>query len=144
MKKLIVTLSLFVTLAVASVYAQSAANIMVNIPFDFGVGNTILPAGQYTVEPIRSSLGAELGSLLVIRSADGRARAMVQAMPIQVSAIQTQAKLVFNRYGGQYFLSEVWSSGRSVGHELLMSHVERELAKNGSRRQTALLIRHSR
>ena len=39
-------------------------------------------------------------------------------------------KLVFNRYGNTYFLSEVCDGYASIGMKLPMSHTERELAKS--------------
>ncbi len=46
------TLSLFVTLAVVSVHAQSDARLNVNIPFEFSARNKVLPVGEYTVGPL--------------------------------------------------------------------------------------------
>jgi hypothetical protein len=53
MKKQVLTgmtmLGLFLTLAVASVHAQSKTKIEATIPFDFTVGETKLQFGRYTV-----------------------------------------------------------------------------------------------
>lgn len=44
--------SLLLVMTVASVNAQSKRS-SINIPFNFNVGHKTLPAGEYTVEPIR-------------------------------------------------------------------------------------------
>jgi hypothetical protein len=41
----------------------------------------------------------------------------------------TKARLVFNKYGDTYFLSQVWSSGYAQGSALYQSKTERELAR---------------
>jgi len=46
-----------------------------------------------------------------------------------------QGTLVFNRYGNDYYLSEVWPAGGSTGRELLKSHTERELARKAQEPQ---------
>jgi hypothetical protein len=54
-----------------------------------------------------------------------------------------QGKLVFNRYGDRYFLSEIWTAGDTSGRTLLVSKVERELAltSHPQRVMLALLVR---
>ena len=48
---------------------------------------------------------------------------------VVANEIQTQSKLVFNRYGDHYFLSQVWTAGNSRGRQLLKSGREREMAQ---------------
>jgi hypothetical protein len=81
-------------------FAQSNG-IRANVPFDFTVSDKLLPAGTYTIH--RASSG-----LIEIRNHD---------KPIAVLTIGTQdgntsanaGKLVFHKYGDQYFLSEILS-----------------------------------
>jgi hypothetical protein len=50
-------------------------------------------------------------------------------------------KLIFNGYGGQYFLSQIWNAGDSIGQELIKSPVEIEMARNySSGQQIALRV----
>jgi len=127
--KTITILSLLLVLAVVSVNAQgrSESSIEGNIPFDFTVGDTKLPAGNYTLRriPMTSSFDR-----IVIRSADGRGDShTVMTMPNRTTEVQKESKLVFNRYGDQYFLSQVWMSGSDTGRDLFKSRNERNLAK---------------
>jgi len=117
-------LSLSVMLAVVAVSATPTGSIKAHIPFDFSVGNKTLPAGVYTVAPLTTP-----GALL-IRHEDGRAAAMVITQGVQAQQEQDQTKLVFHRYGDQYFLAEVWTAGASNVRELRRSRTERELVKS--------------
>ena len=58
------------------------------------------------------------------------ASALFTTMPVRANQTQEETKLVFHKYGDQYFLSQIWTPGGSTGRELLMPRLERELAKN--------------
>jgi len=125
----ITLLSLLLVLAAVSVNAQqlSENSIAVNIPFDFAVGETKLPAGNYTLRRLALTSSYDR---LVIQSADGRGETHTgMTRPNRVSEVQKQSKLVFNRYGDQYFLSQVWMAGSDTGRDLFQSRNERNLAK---------------
>jgi hypothetical protein len=127
--------TLFGMLAMPALYGQSDM-LVANIPFDFSVGKASLPHGEYNVKPMNQ------GSI-VIRSKDGRKG--VVAMTIATDSPKSLAvgKLVFNRYGDQYFLFKVLGPGSS-GKELLRSKTERELAKNISTPETIILAAKTR
>lgn len=107
---------------VATVQIARAQEAMVaNIPFAFTAGDKTLPAGEYRVEK------AANGSLtLMIRSTDGKEGMFVSSLPAVTSKPQTQSKLIFHRYGHQYFLSQVWVAGYSQGRQLHESAKEKE------------------
>jgi hypothetical protein len=48
---------------------------------------------------------------------------------VQANEIQRHSKLVFRRYGDEYFLREVWISGAMTGREFPMSRRERQVAQ---------------
>ncbi|MGH9844512.1 MAG: hypothetical protein ACREEM_37800 [Blastocatellia bacterium] len=126
--KIFSMLSLAVALAAVAVYANPASSpLKANIPFDFSVGDKTLPAGAYTVTPLT------MPGVLRIRSEDGRGRVLVQTQGLQARPDQDQTKLVFRRYGDQYFLAQVWTAGDSNVRELQKSRTERELVKNRSK-----------
>lgn len=127
MKKQVLTavalLSLLVTL-VMSGYASSG-RITVDIPFAFTAGKVTLPAGKYVVEQ-----PSVINNVRLIRSADGKAKTYLATMSNDTARMaQSNAKLVFNRYGDTYFLSQIWEAGSSVAHEVPKSAAERELLK---------------
>jgi hypothetical protein len=95
-------LGLFFVLAIASAQAQTPSRAEVNIPFDFSAGTAKLKAGVYTVKRMT-------GNALAIRSADGKTTALVNA-PLTLGSRDSKAgqRLVFNKYGDEYFLSQIW------------------------------------
>ena len=95
----------------------------VNIPFDFVAGNTQLPAGEYTVK-----VSAHTHSLILVSRKDSTASAFINTNAAVSSMPQPESKLIFNRYGNRYFLSQVWSEGNSQGRQLLKSTREKEIA----------------
>jgi hypothetical protein len=95
---MILAASLLVGTAMTAV-AQD--KVHVNVPFDFTVRGTTLPAGSYTITRVRE----DNPELLSIRSADGRQLlAFTTGMD---SSPATAGSLVFHRYGEAYYLSEV-------------------------------------
>ena len=132
-------LGLVLMLTTVSVCAQSERSKVTNIPFSFIVGQKTLPAGEYTVEPNRK----DSHNVWLVQSRDGRTSALFATMPVRASETQEQAKLIFHKYGAQYFLSEIWTPGGNSGRELRMPRLERELAKNAIERQTIVLANHS-
>lgn len=111
---------LLLTLVVAPVGARGAGRIVVNVPFDFTVGDKTLPAGEYFI--VRNTQLSAEG--LMIRSTDGRHGAFVLTKSVQAEDRQGASQLVFNRYGDHYFLSRVWASGQNNGRELFTSRAE--------------------
>jgi hypothetical protein len=99
--------------------AQSEA-MRVRIPFEFQVVETRLPAGTYLVE--------KRGEAIRLSDADGHSVAVV-AIPTANRAPQSDNLLIFNRYGQQYFLSEVLWMGYSTASGIIKSRTEIELAK---------------
>ncbi len=108
--------------AVASANGQSSRTVIATVPFEFKVGDKALPAGDYTLGTISDS-----SSALVIRNQDSNRAAVRLTMPIEVSKASDKGKLVFHRYGQNYFLSEVWSGGETTGRQLSKSKQERTI-----------------
>ena len=114
-------------LATASLVAEMQPRMTANIPFEFHVGNSMLPAGAYTVY-------AEPGSGLVwLRSADSKSSVTILAHAIQTLSTSRESKLIFNRYGDDYFLSRIWRAGSDTGNEIRKSRRETEVAATSRR-----------
>lgn len=116
-------LSLSLLMAVISVQAQSSARLEVNIPFEFQIGSRTLPAGEYSVKRLTQNS-------VLVRSRDGQLSAIAQT-PGTITANENgkQEKLVFNQYGKQYFLSQVWMARSGDGRALSESDAERQAAR---------------
>ena len=126
MKKQAYTVIAMIVLAgslAVSAKAQTNGRIalIANIPFQFSIGNKSLPAGEYTV---RSISDPSSNVLLRIQSRDGKTCAMLQTSTVEGKA-QERAKLVFHRYGNQYFFAQAWVDGDSTGLEPQKSRAER-------------------
>jgi hypothetical protein len=96
------------------------------------VGKMTLPAGEY-----RISTSASLASVQ-IQSVEGNISALSLANRVDVKGQDPESatKLVFNRYGDKYFLSEASNGYDSVGVRLPTSHEESELTRSAAVRTT--------
>jgi len=110
---------MFLALVCASLCAQTM-NLRATIPFAFRAGEKAMPAGEYT---IRHSAGA-----LILHNAGGPSVILLTNAASRPNAPRN-ARLNFNRYGEQYFLSSVWTSDSRDGREISKSRVEKELAR---------------
>ena len=131
MKKKIARLTMMGLLSVmamvGSAQAQSLSNRMrINIPFEFSVGDSKLPAGEYSIGRAQPSSGDTVLLISNVNHPDS-------VLPLTNSAQSLNSKdvdtLVFHRYGDQYFLYQVWPAGGTYGRELVKSHSERELRR---------------
>ena len=121
-KRILAMTSLLVLCTVAATQSARAQEpLAVNIPFAFTAGETTLPAGEYRVEKMDSN-----NAVLLIRCTEPRKAIMVTTIATGGGKQQEQSKLVFHRYGEQYFLSQVWNAGYNIGRELRISHPEKE------------------
>ena len=72
-------------------------------------------------------------------SAGHKSMAIIATFATQAPKYNEQGKLIFNRYGDNYFLSQVWPPG-VTGRGIAKSNREKELASNAgqSARETLL------
>jgi hypothetical protein len=115
----VVALSVIAALSIAG-FAGLGRNLEANIPFDFMVGGKKLPAGKYIVE------SDVIQNALAIRSFKTKQGVMSITQSFNVSA-GSKPRLIFHRYGDQYFLAKVVSE--TGGRELPKTKAEREAAK---------------
>jgi hypothetical protein len=114
---------------VGSAQAQSlAGTIKVNIPFDFQVADTKLPAGTYDVRRLPQSSN---DSVLMISNVHDGQTAVRLTISVQTPEPKDKGTLVFHRYGDQYFLFQVWPAGSETGRALPRSRSEREAKQKG-------------
>jgi hypothetical protein len=125
MKKQSILLAGLLALSIMAVtqVARAQESMIVNIPFAFTAGNVTLPAGEYRVQKLE-----QYSAVLLMNCRDARAATFVVANPAQTKELQSQSKLVFNRYDNLYFLSQVWTAGSSRGRQLRKSPKEKEMA----------------
>ena len=118
--KLLALVGLSLLLA-ASANAQSM--LKVTVPFEFIVDGQTLPAGDYMI-------GGLSAPTLAIQSADRNVNVMSLPHACESLNISETSKLVFHQYGGQYFLSQIWTESNNRGREYSKSAREKELARS--------------
>jgi hypothetical protein len=112
--------------AVASANAQLGNPIRAKIPFDFNVGNKKLPAGEYTFS--RPS-GFSDSKLMSVSSVEASTRMFQLTIGARVLTPKNESTLVFNKYGDQYFLEQIWSGGEQDGTQVPESRSERTIRR---------------
>jgi hypothetical protein len=133
--QVLTALTLVAWLMVPATQAQSIM-LKADIPFDFVVGDTQLRSGEYQVKQINS--GATL-----IQGKDAHSSVMILTTTAQAAKISDVGKLVFNRYGDQYFLSKIWAPSSDAGRQVVKSRFERELAQRLSNDGTTVIAAKS-
>jgi hypothetical protein len=66
-------------------------------------------------------------SVLTIKNQDSYRTVNRLTNTIHAAKASNKAKLVFHRYGQNYFLSEIWKGGESTGRQSLKSKQERTM-----------------
>ena len=121
---IVATLTLILPISIIG-FAGVSGRVSAEIPFDFFVGSKEFKAGRYTVS--RLSDGKSLDTL-IIRSAEDGESANFNVNNVYGKG-EPQAKLIFNRYGNQYFLAQIFDGESEQGSALGKSKAEREAAK---------------
>jgi hypothetical protein len=136
MKNVRILITTVLLLAAVSVYVQAQERplLTATVPFAFTVENSNLPAGAYTVSILPPY------NMIKVQSADGRKATMISAIPSRKLGESKQAKLVFHRFGNEYFLAQVWEQGSNVHRDLRSGNRARELARSGDRIQSATIF----
>lgn len=122
MKRFAFAAVLFAAFTSTLVQAQTV-DLRANIPFEFRVGQTELPAGEYVIHH-------QTPGVLIMRDQSGHNAALI---PFTVSEFRPpklqNGELEFNRYGETYFLAKLWAPGSQTGVALPKSPRERELTR---------------
>ena len=140
MKSARTLITLCLLLTAATLFAQTTPSqrlMTVNIPFAFSAEDHFLPEGEYlvlTVTPERS---------IRIVSIDGKHSAIVNTLPNYASSPSQNSRLVFHRYGNEYFLTQVWTAGQNVARDPLSSEKAMKIASGGAAPQTFTILAHA-
>ncbi|MEP7271504.1 MAG: hypothetical protein ABI882_08355 [Acidobacteriota bacterium] len=131
MTRTVLTVTLLVAAVATAGLAQSRTTMRAKIPFKFSVGSQLLPSGNYTV-------ARPGGSLVLIRADNGKGAAFTQSIGKQGRVESNQSKLVFRRYGDQYFLAQMWTKGEVSGLTFPVSSAEKKLSNSNLARNLAV------
>ena len=106
-------------------HAQIIGELQANIPFQFHVGNTKFPAGEYRIHVLDDS---DL-TTMEISSMDDSASALFQVREADTNSEPTKTELLFNKYGNRYFLAELFDQENSSGSKVAESRYEKRIDK---------------
>ena len=94
------------------------------VPFEFSVGEKVLPAGEYVVSGETQ--------LIRIQSKDRKQHVAVLPVGTRIGPRSaSEVRLKFRRYGDQYQLSQVWLDD-GIGRELKRQRTNSDIAQNYS------------
>lgn len=110
-----------------------AQGVRAQVPFDFIVGKQVLPAGAYRVFIERSFNGSKA---VLIQSEDRHITA-VNVTSVDENGSVDDNKLVFAKYGDQYFLHEVRCSAESRAVEFPISKLEKRASAREAQLQNS-------
>lgn len=129
-----VAATLVILMAGTRVQAQM---VEAKVPFDFHIQNKALPAGTYQISHAS-------GNAILIRSLDWRFQAFAPTYATD-PLLRGDGKLVFRKYGTQYFLREVLCSRGNINVAIPASKREKQVsveeARLGSSNQTVAALR---
>lgn len=121
----ITMVALMIVVGLSTTKAQTATRLIAHIPFEFSVGNRILPAGEYAVHCTNPASDLKV---LQLRSSDGRTNVLLRTSSV-IGKMEADAKLVFNRYGDHYFFAQAWLPAETIGMQASKSRSEKRLAR---------------
>lgn len=125
MKNVIVRTGYAIAIGVAilltTMTASAATVAEFQVPFQFFLGENLLPAGTYTVSVDTATNRFDMVST------EAAARVFLTRSTPRRNAGTETATLVFYRYGKTHVLRSVWKPGSSSGLSLPGSKIEREM-----------------
>ncbi len=100
-------------------------SVQATIPFDFAIGNNVLPAGHYRI-------AAQNHNLVQVSNRDYGTTSWVVALPGDLGG-RNDGKLVFDKYGDQYFLISASSSSADLSIVIPPSRMEKQIRSREAR-----------
>jgi hypothetical protein len=139
------TIAIMIVCGVFAIKGQAQTNVSptmrADVPFTFIVGDKTLPAGVYTVSILNPTSDRKT---LQIRSENGRVSAIVQTAGAN-AALARHPKLVFHRYGEQYFFAQAQLAGDSTSLAATKTRAERAMKralKHGDSSTVVAIVAH--
>jgi hypothetical protein len=120
--------------------AQIIGNLEVNIPFQFHVGSSKLPAGKYIIHMLDDS---DL-KVMEISSADGSTSALFNVQSAVANSASARNELIFNKYGNRYFLAELFDEDNPDGSRVVESRYEKRIDKASLEAQEHVTAYHKK
>lgn len=130
----LLTISLLLTAAMLFAQSESQWLMKVHIPYDFSVADQSFPPGVYNVYTVTAA------RIIRITNVDGKHTAIVNTQLNYNGAGSPNSRLVFNQYGSQYFLTQIWSAGEDLSRNLTPNPKAKKLADSGALPRTTTVV----
>jgi len=115
-------------LGTGTAMADITGQIDADIPFQFHIGNTTLPAGKYIFHMMN---GSDL-MIMTVRSADNKFGQEFLVRTALAPTIPKHSEIIFKRYGHEEFLRRFFQGGAQTGAAVdESSREESRLQKKG-------------
>jgi hypothetical protein len=134
-KKNLLSLAMSLAVLMSAAAQAQTTHMRVMVPFEFNAGSVALPAGEYEV----TALGTWGGTALSVHNVNSNAGSLVLSSSCRSQKPTADAKLVFYRYGKQYFLAEVWNRNSLAGSQIKINPRQTELAKTRLKDEVVLI-----
>jgi hypothetical protein len=108
--------------SVQNASAQVVDAIEFTTAFPFTVGNSMVPAGRYTITP-------DDDNPAILELTGGRAAVLFETRSAEAPKTPSKTEVVFKRYGDGYVLKDIWIDGENTGAETLAAEGERHHMK---------------
>jgi hypothetical protein len=122
MKKFITSVIITAGLVIASAgtaAAQIVTPMKFTTTFPFMIGNTMLPAGAYTVSPVGDDS-------YLMKLSNGRQSVLILTEGDRPKSAPRTDEIIFTRRGDTYRLREIWDAGSQTGVAAIPSRTEHE------------------
>ncbi len=117
---ILIAIVAFATGLTTNAAGQTSKTLRANVKFDFQIGDRIYPAGAYRIESISTD-----NVLLITSVGDANKKQIILAGYSNGSKGQTP-KLVFQKYGESYFLTQIFFDSGEWGYSIRPSRRQRE------------------
>ena len=135
MIKNLLSLAMSLALLMSAAAQAQTTHLKITVPFEFTAGNVQLPAGDDEV----TAVGFRGGSTLSVHNVNSNAGTLVLSTSSRSLKPVADAKVVFYRYGEQYFLAEVCNLEQLSATRSPIKSRQTELAKNQSKDKVVLI-----
>jgi len=105
--------------APAAAAQSSTTTVKVDVPFAFRTASQMMPAGIYRIDLLSDHT-------ILLRGAGSHAATFVMVHSAIASKTPSKGAVVFDRYGNNYYLHQIWTPGDDSGRECSKSKAEKE------------------
>jgi len=106
--------------------------IIVNLPYEVKVRDTVLPPGEYEIRQDPSPTNNRILRFYTDKGMKFETTAM--AIPALDNRTPTETSLMLDKYGSDYYLNKIWVQGKQYGYEI-------PLPKEARQRRNELMAR---